>query len=99
MKVNVNFDLCESNAICMGIAPEVFEVREDNFLYILDENPPEALRPQMEQAVASCPRAAITLEDGRVSWIFETRPRTDPPPLAASAPALKDLRTRSEECR
>jgi ferredoxin len=47
----------------MGIAPEVFEVREDNFLYILDENPPEALRPQMEQAVASCPRAAITLED------------------------------------
>jgi ferredoxin len=63
MKVNVNFDLGESNAICMGIAPEVFEVREDNFLYILDENPPEALRPQMEQAVASCPRAAITLED------------------------------------
>ena len=40
-----------------------FEVREDNLLYILDENPPEALRPQMEQAVASCPRAAITLED------------------------------------
>jgi ferredoxin len=63
MKVTVNFDLCESNAICMGIAPEVFEVREDNFLYILDENPPEALRPQVEQAVASCPRAAITLED------------------------------------
>ena len=62
MKVTVNFDLCESNAICMGIAPEVFEVREDNFLYILDENPPETLRPQMEQAVASCPRAAITLE-------------------------------------
>jgi ferredoxin len=63
MKVNVNFDLCESNAICMGIAPEVFEVREDNFLYILDENPPEALRPKLEDAVASCPRAAIKLVD------------------------------------
>ena len=62
MKVVVNFDLCESNAICMGIAPEVFEVREDNFLYILDENPPESLRPQVEAAVAACPRAAITLE-------------------------------------
>ena len=46
MKVMVDFDLCESNAICMGIAPEVFEVREDDFLYILDENPPESLRPQ-----------------------------------------------------
>jgi ferredoxin len=63
MKVNVNFDLCESNAICMGIAPEVFEVREDNFLYILDENPPEALRPRMEEAVAACPRAAIALQE------------------------------------
>ena len=59
MKVKVDFDLCESNAICMGIAPEVFEVREDDFLYILDENPPESLRPQLEQAVASaCPTRA-----------------------------------------
>ena len=37
MKVKVDFDLCESNAICMGIVPEVFELRDDNFLYLLDE--------------------------------------------------------------
>lgn len=61
MKVVVDFDLCESNAVCMGIAPEVFEVREDDFLYILDENPPEDLRPRLEEAVQSCPRAAIKL--------------------------------------
>lgn len=61
MKVSVDFDLCESNAVCMGIVPEVFEVREDDFLYILDENPPEALRSQLEQAVQACPRAAIKL--------------------------------------
>ena len=61
MKVVVDFDLCESNAVCMGIAPEVFEVREDDFLYVLDEHPPEELRPTLEQAVASCPRAAISL--------------------------------------
>jgi ferredoxin len=47
----------------MGIVPEVFEVREDDFLYILDETPPEALRARLEQAVASCPRAAISLTD------------------------------------
>ena len=35
MKVKVDFDLCESNAVCMGILPEVFEVRDDDFLYIL----------------------------------------------------------------
>jgi ferredoxin len=61
MKVAVDFDLCESNAVCMGIVPEVFEVREDDFLYILDERPPEELRPRLEQAVAACPRAAISL--------------------------------------
>jgi ferredoxin len=62
MKVKVDFDLCESNAVCMGIVPEVFEVRDDDFLYILDENPPEALRGRLEEAVQACPRAAISLE-------------------------------------
>jgi ferredoxin len=47
----------------MGIVPEVFEVREDDFLYILDENPPESMRPKLEEAVAACPRAAIKLVD------------------------------------
>jgi ferredoxin len=61
MRVVVDFDLCESNALCMDAAPEVFEVRDDDFLYILDENPPEAMRPQLEEAVAACPRAAIKL--------------------------------------
>jgi ferredoxin len=34
-KVVVDYDLCESNAQCMAVAPEVFEVRDDNFLYVL----------------------------------------------------------------
>ena len=25
MRIVVDFDLCESNAVCMGIAPEIFE--------------------------------------------------------------------------
>ncbi|ALE85557.1 MULTISPECIES: ferredoxin [unclassified Pseudonocardia] len=63
MKVIVDFDRCESNAVCMGVAPEVFEVRDDDYLYILDENPAEALRPKVEEAARSCPKAAITIED------------------------------------
>ena len=62
-RVVVDFDLCESNAVCMGIAPEVFEVRDDDFLYILDEHPPEELRPKVEQAVRSCPKQAISIEE------------------------------------
>ena len=61
-KVVVDFDVCESNAICMGVAPEVFEVRDDNFLYVLQEEPGEELRGQVEEAVRTCPTGAISLE-------------------------------------
>jgi len=62
MRVVVDFDKCKSNAVCQGVAPEVFEVRDDNFLYILQEEPPEELRPKMEQAVRECPTGAISIE-------------------------------------
>ena len=45
-RVVVDFDRCESNALCMGAAPEVSEVREDDFLYVLQEEPPDELRAQ-----------------------------------------------------
>ena len=63
MRVVVDYDLCESNAVCMGIVPEVFEVRDDDFLYVLQENPPEELRAKVEEAVTRCPKQAISLED------------------------------------
>ena len=50
-RVVVDFDLCESNARCMEAAPSVFEVRDDDFLYILDETPPEERRKSVEAAV------------------------------------------------
>ena len=63
MRVVVDFDLCESNALCMGLAPEVFEVRDDDLLYVLDENPPEELREKVLAAVRVCPKNAISVED------------------------------------
>ncbi|MEM7341120.1 MAG: ferredoxin [Actinomycetota bacterium] len=63
MKVVVNFDLCESNAVCMGIAPEVFEVRDDDFLYILNEDPGPELHDKVRESAERCPKQAITLEE------------------------------------
>lgn len=63
MRVKVDYEVCESNAVCMALVPEVFEVRDDDFLYLLDETPPEELRSRLEEAVRSCPKAAISLED------------------------------------
>jgi ferredoxin len=63
MRIVVDYDLCESNAICMGIAPEVFEVRDDDFLYLLTETPGEELRAKVDEAVRRCPKQAISIAE------------------------------------
>ena len=62
-KVVVDYDLCESNAICMQIAPEVFEVRDDDFLYLLTETPGDELRAKVEESVQRCPKQAIAIAE------------------------------------
>lgn len=61
MRVEVDYDQCESNALCMGAAPEVFEVRDDDFLYLLIEEPAEELHGRVRQAERMCPKGAITV--------------------------------------
>jgi len=65
MKVVVNSELCESNGKCMESAPEVFEVRPDDKLYILNEHPPESLRAKVEKAVRRCPKQAISIVEDK----------------------------------
>ena len=61
MKIKVDFDLCESNALCEALAPTHFKVDDDDFLQVLDENlGPEDLEA-VRQAVAACPKSAISL--------------------------------------
>jgi len=62
MHVTVDYDLCESNGICAGLVPSVFDLRDDDNLYVLEASPPEDLRPQVELAVRRCPRQAIRLD-------------------------------------
>jgi ferredoxin len=61
MKVSVDFEVCASTGACMQVCPEVFEVRADGFLYILNEEPGEELRDSVVAAVDMCPTAAITV--------------------------------------
>jgi ferredoxin len=63
MRVVVDFDRCQSNAVCMEVAPEVFEVRDDNSLSVLDETPSEELRPKLQEAVRRCPTQAISIAE------------------------------------
>ncbi len=62
MKVVVDYDLCEANALCMDCCPEVFRVEEDDTLTVLLDDIPENLRSKVEESVRLCPRQAIVLE-------------------------------------
>ena len=60
-KVVVDFDLCESNAMCEALAPDVFELDDDDFLQLKLEEVGEEELGAVRRAVAACPRAAISL--------------------------------------
>ena len=63
MKVQVDFDLCESNALCEALAPATFELGDDDALRILDDRVSDDNVDTIERAVASCPRSAIRIAD------------------------------------
>lgn len=63
MKIVVNWERCEANAVCMRAAPEVFRVDDDDRLHLLVEDVPPELRPKVEQAVRACPRGALSLAE------------------------------------
>jgi ferredoxin len=63
MRVIVDPQLCETNSICMGIAPDVFEVGEGDSVTVLMDNPPQSLRKDVLSAVKLCPRQAISVID------------------------------------
>tara|TARA_B100001142_G_scaffold301377_1_gene326938 strand:- start:1090 stop:1233 length:144 start_codon:yes stop_codon:yes gene_type:complete len=47
----------------MQIAPDIFEVRDDDFLYVLNETPSEDRRSNLEESVQRCPKQAISIEE------------------------------------
>ena len=61
MKVSVDFDLCASTGACMQVCPEVFEVRGDGYLYVLQEEPGAELADKVNEAADMCPTAAISV--------------------------------------
>ncbi|MFE3293778.1 ferredoxin [Rhodococcus sp. NPDC059234] len=62
MEVKVDFDRCEANGVCVGIAPDVFDLDDDDNLLVAQPEDNPANVALMEEAVAQCPRAALRLE-------------------------------------
>ena len=62
MRVVVDYELCEANAICMGCCEQVFRVEEDDTLTLLMEEIPSEHEAAVNEAVRRCPRQALRLE-------------------------------------
>lgn len=63
MRVAVDRDLCEANGVCAGLAPEVFDLGDEDDLHILAAEVPAAQADAVRSAVASCPKQALRLEE------------------------------------
>jgi ferredoxin len=61
-RVVVDHDECEANAVCVGIAPEMFDLDDDEVLHILVEEPDGELATRAREAVDSCPKRALFME-------------------------------------
>lgn len=61
-RVVADYDRCKSHGLCQGSAPEVFEVRDDGYMYILIDEIDDSLRAACEAAVDGCPEQALSIE-------------------------------------
>ena len=64
MKIVVDYDLCQGHAVCQSEAPAVFAVEDKGQVRLLDENPAEDVRAQVEMAVKYCPTHALKIVEG-----------------------------------
>ncbi|GHF05830.1 ferredoxin [Amycolatopsis deserti] len=59
MEVAVDRSLCEANEVCIGFAPAVFELDEDEELRIISSTVPESEVERVSRAIAACPKNAL----------------------------------------
>jgi ferredoxin len=62
-KVEVDFGLCESNGVCVGIIPEVFLLDDEDYLHILKDEVTPDNEAEIREAVRQCPRQAISIAE------------------------------------
>ena len=59
----VDHDRCEGNAVCLGIAPDIFDLDDEDYAVVKADPVPADHTAAVEQAIAECPRAALIRED------------------------------------
>ena len=60
-RIEVDLDLCQGHAMCELEAPDYFTVPRRGKVEILDSEPPEDARDEIERAVDMCPTQALLI--------------------------------------
>lgn len=63
MRIDIAYDKCIASGACALIAPSVFGVDEAGMIVLLDPDPTEEMRQEVEEAAAACPACVITVGD------------------------------------
>ena len=63
VRVIVDRDRCEGNAVCLGIAPDIFDLDDEDYAVVKADPIPVEQESLAEQAIAECPRAALLRGD------------------------------------
>lgn len=63
VRVIVDRDRCEGNAVCLGIAPDIFDLDDEDYAVVKLDPVPADQEQLAEQAIAECPRAALLRGD------------------------------------
>lgn len=59
MEIAVDRSLCEANEVCIGFAPAVFELNDDEELCLIHSTVPESEVERVSQAIVACPKNAL----------------------------------------
>jgi ferredoxin len=63
MRVTVDEMMCEANGFCESLAPDIFELGDEDVVQIADGPVPPGREIDVRAAVEQCPKAALRLVD------------------------------------
>lgn len=61
MKTSIDPDICIGCGLCPSIAPEVYEMGDDDKAHPINEKVPEGQESAAQEAADSCPVSAIAI--------------------------------------
>jgi ferredoxin len=59
VKIGVDWDQCEANGICVGVAPDLFDLDGNDELHVFEGDVPGGREADARAAIAQCPKAAL----------------------------------------